>query len=107
MILLDTDHLTVLKYLDSARCRDLQARLADAQEEVVATTIVNVEEQMRGWLAAVARERQVDRQVLAYRELADLFQFFNRFHIALFDDFAANRFHQLRAEKIRIWYDGP
>jgi tRNA(fMet)-specific endonuclease VapC len=39
---------------------------------------------------------------LAYRELADLFQFFNRFHIALFDDLAAKRFHQLRSDRIRI-----
>ena len=56
MILLDTDHLTVLKYIDSERCRTLRNRLADSDEEWVGTTIVNVEEQMRGWLASISRE---------------------------------------------------
>src|SRR4051812_39314086 len=57
---------------------------------------------MRGWLAAVAKERQAHRQVLAYRELADLFALFAGFHIALFDEAAAERFDALQAIPIRI-----
>jgi tRNA(fMet)-specific endonuclease VapC len=102
VILLDTDHLTALKYVDSERCRKLQARLDEADDDVVGTTIVNVEEQMRGWLAAVAREKDLARQVSGYRELAGLFRYFDLFEIALFDDRAADRAKQLRANKIRI-----
>lgn len=91
MILLDSDHLTVLKYVDGDRARRLQARLA-ASGKMVGTTVITVEEQMRGWLAAVARERQPRRQIGPYRELARLFEFFRLYHIVLFDAPAADTF---------------
>jgi tRNA(fMet)-specific endonuclease VapC len=59
MILLDSDHLTVLKYQGSERYARFKQRLQAMQDEAVGTTIVNVEEQMRGWLAALAKERKV------------------------------------------------
>ena len=46
MILLDTDHLSVLQVPSSDRRTRLVARLALAVDEVVGTTIVSVEEQM-------------------------------------------------------------
>jgi hypothetical protein len=75
VILLDTDHLTVLKYTDSERHARLRGRLLAAAPELVGTTVVNVEEQMRGWLSAIAKERTLLRQITAYRELTDLFDF--------------------------------
>jgi hypothetical protein len=70
MILLDTDHLTLIKYVESERGRGLADRLrALPVAEVVGIAIVSVEEQMRGWLAAIAKERQVIRQVPAYGAL--------------------------------------
>jgi tRNA(fMet)-specific endonuclease VapC len=102
VILLDTDHLTVLRYPLNDRTRPLADRLAAAAGEVVGTTVVNVEEKMRGWLAAIAKERKARRQVFAYRELAGLFTFFSLYHIALFDDAAADRFDELNAAKLRI-----
>jgi tRNA(fMet)-specific endonuclease VapC len=102
VILLDTDHLTVLRFRSNPRAARLVDRLAAAAEPPVATTVVNVEEAMRGWLAAIAKERQARRQVPAYRELADLFAFFAGFHIALFDEAAADRFDALKAIPVRI-----
>ena len=92
MIVLDTDHLSVLQVPSSERRTRLLARLALAGNEVVGTTIVSVEEQTKGWLAAIARERQSRRQVRAYRELFGLFEFFHLFHIAQFDEQAADLF---------------
>jgi tRNA(fMet)-specific endonuclease VapC len=92
MILLDTDHLTVLQTPDAARRPLLVARLSLAVGEVVGTTIVNVEEQMRGWLASVAKERKTERQVRSYLRLKGLFQFFAAFHLAEFDDRSAALF---------------
>ena len=66
------------------------------------TTIVNVAEQMRGWLAAINKERQALRQVTAYQELGKLFDFYSCYHIAAFDEAAANRFNELRRSKIRV-----
>jgi tRNA(fMet)-specific endonuclease VapC len=102
MILLDTDHLTVLQVPDSERRQRLLARLALVTDELIGTTIVNVEEQMRGWLAAIAKDRQARRQVGAYRELGRLFDFFAAFSIAPFDDAAAAKCEQLRAQRVRI-----
>ena len=47
MILLDTDHLTVLQIGQGKRFERLILRLSQSSESL-ATTIVNVEEQMRG-----------------------------------------------------------
>lgn len=90
MIVLDTDHASVLGYPESDRCQRLVARLDAAGDEVVAVTCVTVEEQMRGWLAAIAKERKPKRQVAAYREFTQLWAFFGHFTILPFTDTAAD-----------------
>lgn len=70
-----------------------------AKDESFGTTIINVAEQVKGWLAAVNKERQAVRQVTAYRELARLFDFYASYHIALFNEMAALRFNDLTAFK--------
>src|SRR5437879_4184988 len=77
MILLDTDHTTHLKYPDSERGRRLIDRMSVASaSESFGVAIVTVEERMRGWLAVIAKERSPLRQVIGYRELAMLFEFY-------------------------------
>ncbi len=102
MILLDTDHLTVLRFRSGERCVRLIARMEAAKEELFGTTIINVAEQMKGWLAAINKERQAVLQVTGYRELARLFDFYSSYHIASFDEVAAVRFNDLRQAKIRV-----
>jgi len=99
MILLDTDHVTVLKYRDSARYARLSRRLAEAVEPF-GTTIITVEEQMRGWLATVAKERTAIRQVNPYRELGRLFDFFAELNIEYFNEAAAAKFDEFNRLKI-------
>jgi tRNA(fMet)-specific endonuclease VapC len=103
MILLDTDHLTFLKYPDSQRGRCLVDRLnAAPASEVIGVSIVTVEERMRGWLAVIAREKSALRQVVGYRELALLFEFYAAFVVVPFDESAAREFDDLRQRKLRI-----
>ena len=103
MILLDTDHVTLLKYPDNERGKRLTDRLDTVPpDEEVGVAIITVEEQMRGWLASITKERTARRQVAPYRELAALFEFFAEFAIALFDDRAADQFDAFRAAKIRL-----
>lgn len=102
MILLDTDHLTVLRFRSGERCVRLVARMEAAADEAFGTTIINAAEQMKGWLAAINKERDVLRQVIGFRELAKLFDFYSAYHIAHFDEAAALRFRDLRQAKIRI-----
>lgn len=102
MILMDTDHVSVLQHQGAERRSQLLTRIQATTGEVVGTTIVTIEEQMRGWLSAISREKMPRRHVFAYRQLAGLFQFFQGFYIALFDEAAFEHFDRLRAAKVRI-----
>ena len=103
MILLDTDHTTYLKYPNSERGRRLIGKMnAVSETEVIGVAIVTVEERMRGWLAVIAKEKSALRQVLGYRELALLFEFYQEFEIVPFNESAARQFDELRRQKLRI-----
>jgi tRNA(fMet)-specific endonuclease VapC len=103
MIILDTDHVTALKYPEHPRAEKLTEKLGSLPAgEPIGLSIITVEEQMRGWLAAVAKERQSHRQVMAYRELQRLFEYFRLFQIIAFDEPCATQFDLLRTERIRI-----
>ena len=100
MILLDTDHVTILSYPTSPRALRLRARLDAVAGATIAVSIVTVEERMRGWLAAIAKEREVARQVAGYRELAALLRWFGTRTVAPFDQAAAERFELIRHVRI-------
>lgn len=62
MIVLDTDHVSLLEW-DYDGSAPLRERLADLSADKVATTIISYEESMRGWMARIHRsfERIDDR----------------------------------------------
>lgn len=101
MILLDTDHLTVFGFPSSQRYRLLAERL-DRTGEPISTTIVNAEEQVRGWLAVISRARNVGGQVSPYQRLTWLFDFLGRLRLVTFDARAAAEFDRQRAARVRI-----
>ena len=102
MIILDSDHLSILRYHNSERALKLIARLNQATERPIATSVANVEEAMRGWLSAIAKERRIERQIPAYRELSELFTFFSGYTIALLDSNAAALFTGFRKSRVKI-----
>ena len=102
MILLDTDHLSVLRYPEHPRCATLSARLRARSDQGVATTVISLEEQMRGWLAEINRWRDVHRQIPAYDRLAKLIVFLGLWEIAPFDERAAGEFKRQRKQGVRI-----
>ena len=63
MILLDTDHLSLLQARDAPVAFALQARLEALPPDEVVTTVITLEEQMRGWLALIHRVTDTQRQV--------------------------------------------
>jgi tRNA(fMet)-specific endonuclease VapC len=65
MILLDTDHVTQLHYRSHPSSQALQQRLETSEDHRIAVTVVTLEEQMRGWLAAIQRGRTVHQQIPA------------------------------------------
>ena len=71
MIILDSDHVSVLQIPDNDRRTRLLKRIAEVEAERISTTIITVEEQMRGWLASVAKERAFERQAHPTDNFAD------------------------------------
>ena len=70
MIVLDTDHMSALERRGTPASASLLSRLAGLSlEEEVVTTIITYEEQMRGWMAYLARTRSVPQQIEAYQRL--------------------------------------
>jgi tRNA(fMet)-specific endonuclease VapC len=102
MILLDTDHLTVIQRRSQPDYSILAARLQRIPVRDICTTIINVEEQMRGWLAVIGRSRQGAREVAAYRHFHGLLAFFAAIPIIEFDEPAADRFRHFRRSRIRL-----
>ena len=99
MVILDTDCMSLLER-DNAASSVLRRRLATASD--VATTIVNFEEQMRGWLAYVAKSREMEQQIAAYAQLYRFLENYRTITVLPFEDVAAAELRNLQARKIRI-----
>ena len=57
---------------------------------------------MRGWLSAIAKERTLMRQINAYRELTDLFDFFAKLNIISLGADAVDLFNGFRNSGVKI-----
>ena len=101
MIVLDTDHLSVLKYHDSPLSRKLAHKL-DSGREPIFTSIVSVEEQLRGWLSFIKSHSDAARLVVAYRELEVALHFTHGFRLVPFDLPSAEIFAALKRQRIRV-----
>lgn len=102
MIVLDTDHLSILMAAHRSGHAQLRARMQAATDRAFAITIVSVEEHMRGWLAEIRRLPKVHDQIGAYERLEGLFDFFYDFELLSFNRHAADEFERLRKAKARI-----
>lgn len=101
MILLDSNHLTVLPYPEASGYSILVDRMRASADQRFAVPIVVVEEQLRGWLAVINQAVALDRQVAAYNRLAGLFSFFSDWEIVGFNSAAAECYQRLRRQRIR------
>jgi tRNA(fMet)-specific endonuclease VapC len=102
LIILDTDHLTVLRYEDDSHYSRLTSRLDASPDQHIVTTVITMEEQMRGWLAEINRRREVRRQIIAYERLLRMVEFLSEWEIIRLDDRVADQFDRLRKSRVRI-----
>jgi predicted nucleic acid-binding protein len=94
MLILDTDHLVELDR-GSAQGAVLRRKLEDTGD-TVATTIISAEEQFRGWLAQIHRQRDPHEQIAAYQRLQRRIAFFAEWKVLPWDTDAANISQRLR-----------
>jgi tRNA(fMet)-specific endonuclease VapC len=102
MLILDTDHLTIIQRTTEPAYTVLRNRLQQARPRESYTTVVSFEEQMRGWLTVLAQSRDMHQEVTAYRRLHALITFFGDIPVLDFDMTAADLFLQLRRARVRI-----
>jgi tRNA(fMet)-specific endonuclease VapC len=102
MVILDTDHMSLLEWSAAQGSARLRARLATLQPAEVVTTIISYEEQVRGWMAYLARLRSVTQQVDAYRRLHQQLDNYCRIPVLAFDAPAAVVFQRLRRARLRM-----
>jgi tRNA(fMet)-specific endonuclease VapC len=102
MFVLDSDHLSLLQWNVGVEGRRLAKRLSDLDADEIVTTIVNFEEQMRGWLSYLAKSRTVVQQVEAYRRLTRHLEYYRQIPVLDFSETAAVEYQRLRKLQPRI-----
>ena len=101
MWLLDSDHLTILER-GGGTALALQMRLGQVPPEQLATTIINYEEQMRGWMSLVAHANTPQKLIVAYGFLQQHIGTFSDTPMLACDAQAASVYKRLRQTRIRI-----
>ncbi|MDB5293633.1 MAG: PilT protein domain protein [Phycisphaerales bacterium] len=101
MLVLDSDILSIIQRASGAEYDRLAAKL-DAADDDVYVTVISLEEQMRGWLAYIAREQSFEKQTLAYLKLRELVVDFAARAMLDFDATSANEVTRLKKLKVRI-----
>lgn len=98
MFILDTDHISLFQRHDP----HVTARVLATLPQELATTVITVEEQLRGRLDRVRRARSDVEVVRAYRNFLATSLYFCTTRIIGFDERAQAIFRRLRAQGIRI-----
>ena len=100
MIVLDTDHISVLGDPSPVGLR-LLTRLEDAQEAVV-TTAVSVEENLNGWLQYIHQAKTPDQLIRGYDRLLSRVEFLSSWSVLSWDLRASQCYSDLRSSGVRI-----
>ena len=102
MIVLDTDHVSILQHRNSPHAASLRQRIGSVKGEEVVTTVVTYEEQVRSWLSQIGRHSDVQQQIPFYDRLVRFADFFADWELLPFNQGAADKFKQLRQRRVRI-----
>ena len=101
MLVLDTDHVSEFQRGASKLSAQLREKL-EHSDEIIATSIITLEEQTRGWLARIHHETNPQKQIELYAQLQSLFDFFANWVILEWNDDAVVIFERLKKAKTRI-----
>lgn len=101
MVVLDTDHMSLLQR-GGAEGQRIRRRLRAVPPDDVATTVICYEEQTRGWFARLAQANTPERQILGYGEVKNLLRDYCSIAVLAYDAASAAEFQRLRDAKIRV-----
>jgi tRNA(fMet)-specific endonuclease VapC len=102
ILILDSDYLTIMQRETEPIYSRLVFRLQPFANENVCTTIINFEEQARGWLAFIANAKQNHQEIVAYKRPHRLLTFYGDLVVLDYDQDAAEQFTKLRQMKLKV-----
>lgn len=97
----DSDHISLIDRAGPDGARIL-APIAALPPEGVAVALISYEEQMRGWMAEIARMQSVDRQLAAYSRLDRMRNYYCTTTVLPFDEKALIHFQNLWLQRLRV-----
>lgn len=92
LYVLDTDILTLFQAGHPAVLAHVQA----CSPEQLATTIISIEEELRGWYTKLRRAKKPNQIARAYQHLTDTVRFFSNLQLLSFTEPAIARYDELR-----------
>lgn len=98
MFILDTDHISLFQRNHPT----VVAHVLETPPDKLATTVITLEEQIRGRLDRVRKAKSDEEIVRAYKNLLVTFLYFQNVRVIGFDEKAQTIFRSLRENKIRI-----
>jgi len=98
LYILDTDHIS----LSQRKHPKVLQQMAQIDRNRLFTTIVTVEEQIKGRFNVIKRASSGRKLIFAYAELQANMSYFNTMQILPFDQAANAHYEALRKQKIRI-----
>ncbi len=99
--LLDSDHISLISRGGPSSVRII-TRIASLPADSVAVSLISYEEQVRGWMAEIARMPNVERQMAAYARLNRMRDYYCSTPVLDFDVAALARFQELWLRRLRI-----
>lgn len=102
MYLLDSDHISIIQLQSRPHYLALKSRMTGQRQSDFFVTIVSFHEQILGWNTYIARAKDQSGVVRGYSKLEGILTDFSAAQVLPFDDVAADIFHDLRSQKVRI-----
>lgn len=102
VVLLDTDHVSILQRRERPAVKILEARLQGLLAKDVRVSIITFQEQAQGWLAYLRRARKPDQVLKGFAELQEFLRFFTHREVLPFDKIALAEFLSLQQQRVRI-----
>ena len=99
--LMDSDHISLIGR-GGVLSERITARIAALPPDSVAVSLISYEEQMRGWMAEIARMQSVDRQLDAYSRLDRMRSYYCLTPVLPFDESAVAQFQNLWLRRLRV-----
>ena len=102
MIILDTDHISLLQSGGEPAERINRRLCVLGLDGSFPTSIITYEEQMRGWMQRFAESKTVADDIRLYQRLHAQIRFFSTLTIFDFTALAATEFQRLRGLRVRV-----